>query len=254
MSRVVGIISGKGGVGKTTLALNMAAALGRHYGMRTALVDCNVTTSHIALHLGNYHYPRTLNHVLRGEANIHEASYDIFDGVNLVPASISLRDLEGIDIVNLKDNVRELAEKHDIVLLDSAPGLGREAMGALRAADEVVMVANPNVLSVTDLLRCSEVCEELGVKPVGIIMNMVHRDRYEIDRQEVERLTGIPVIGSIPYHHKMRRSTSMHAPLVLMKPKDKVSREIIRLTSHVAGLPYPYATRFEGLRRRLRLL
>ncbi len=251
MSRIIGVISGKGGVGKTTIAMNMAAALAGHYGVRTALVDCNVTTSHIGLHLGTYNYPKTLNHVLRGDANIHEASYDVFQGLNLVPASISIRDLDGIDIVNLKDSARELSQRHDIVLLDSAPGLGREAMGTLRAADEVIMVANPNILSVTDLLRCGEVCSELGVKPAGIVMNMVHNDKSEIDSKEVERLTGIPVLASIPFHHSLRKSTSMQAPLVYMKPKDKASREIIKLSSHIARMPYPYASKLDGFKKKL---
>jgi MinD-like ATPase involved in chromosome partitioning or flagellar assembly len=243
MQRVIGIISGKGGVGKTTVALNLAASLARHYNIRTALVDCNVTTSHIGLHFGTYNYPKTLNHVLKGEASIHDASYDVMSNMNLVPASISLRDLEGIDIINLKDSIRQLSERHDVVLLDSAPGLGREAMGTLRSCDEVIMVGNPNLLSVTDLLRCQEVCQELGVAPIGIAMNMVHKDKYEIDRQEIERLCGLPVLASVPYHRNVRRSTSMPQPIVIQNPKDKASREFIRLSSHVARMPYPYQKR-----------
>ena len=249
MARTIGIISGKGGVGKTTMALNIASALSRHYGMRTALVDCNLTTSHIGLHLGNYNYPKTINHVLRGEAEMDEVVYDLDYNMSLVPASISLHELDGIDIIHLKDRVKELAEKKDIVLLDSAPGLGREAMGALRAMDEAILVGTPNIMSITDIMRCNEVCQELGVRPMGIILNMVNKDKYEISTQEIERLTGLQVLAEIPYHHNLRKSAALRAPLVNIRPKDRVSRQIIRMSSVIAQQPYPYESRMRRLFR-----
>jgi MinD-like ATPase involved in chromosome partitioning or flagellar assembly len=252
MTRIIGIISGKGGVGKTTMALNIAAALSKHYGKRTTLVDCNLTTSHIGLHLGNYHYPKTLNHVLRGEARMEEVVYDFEHGMSLIPASISIRDLDGIDVIHLKDRVRELCGTKDFILLDSAPGMGREAMGALRAVDEVIMVGNPNIMSITDIMRCNEVCQELDVKPIGIILNMVNKDKYDISRQEIERLTGLAVMAEIPYHHNLRKSMTLRAPLVSVMPNDKVSKQIIKMSAILAQMPMPLSGRFSRFRRALR--
>src|SRR3972149_804170 len=106
MTRAIGIVSGKGGVGKTTLAINLAAALARHYNKRTALVDCNLTTSHISLYLGIYHKTTTLNHVLREERSMDEATHQHESGMKIVPASLSLSDLDGVDILKIKDRVR----------------------------------------------------------------------------------------------------------------------------------------------------
>lgn len=238
MTRTIGVISGKGGVGKTTVAINMAAALSRQFNKMTTIVDCNLTTSHVGLYVGNYHYPKTLNDVLRGEATIEEAMYVLDGGMSVVPASLSLQDLDGIDILHLKENIRELEKMSEFVLLDTAPGFGREAIGAMRACDEALFVANPNILSVTDVIRCNEVCEELEISPIGIVLNMVNRDKYEISPVDIERTTGIPVLAVIPYHHNLIRSLAMKAPLVSVKPKDKISEEIIRLSSFIAGASY----------------
>jgi septum site-determining protein MinD len=239
MTRTIAIISGKGGVGKTTISLNLASALATYCNRKTTVVDCNLTTSHLGLYLGSYHFPVTLNDVLRGEAEMDQAVYVVENGMNIVPASVSLRDLDGIDIFYLKEKVAELTGKTDFVFLDSAPGLGREAVGALKACDEYIFVANPNLLSVTDVIRCNEVCQEIGIKPVGTVINMVHRDRYEIPWKEIERLTGVPVIASIPFDHDVRKSMALKAPLVSIKPDHKISRQIINLSAFLAGYQMP---------------
>ncbi|MCX6815506.1 MAG: P-loop NTPase, partial [Candidatus Aenigmarchaeota archaeon] len=200
MTRIIGIVSGKGGVGKTTLALNMAAAIAKHYNKRTTVIDCNLTTPHIGLYLGLYQHPVTFNNVLRGERSVEEAMQMHESGMKIIPASLALNDLDGIDILHIRDRIKSLMDKEDIIILDSAPGLGREALGTLKASDEVIFVANPNILSLTDAIRCNEVCQELGIKNLGIILNMVNRDKYDLNAKDVERVAGIPVIGVIPYH------------------------------------------------------
>jgi septum site-determining protein MinD len=75
MTRIIGIVSGKGGVGKTTIVANLGAALASFYKKRVIIVDCNVTTSHLGLYLGMYYHPVSLNQVLRGEASMDDAIY-----------------------------------------------------------------------------------------------------------------------------------------------------------------------------------
>jgi MinD-like ATPase involved in chromosome partitioning or flagellar assembly len=132
--------------------------------------------------------------------------------------------------------------------LDSAPGLGRESLGAMKASDEVLFVTNPNVLSLTDVMRCNELCEELGIKSLGIVLNMVHKDGNEINARDIEIMTGMPVIASIPYDHKVRRSLAMNTPVVTMDPRAKSSRELIKLAAVVANEPYRQAGFFSWLK------
>lgn len=76
MTRIIGVISGKGGVGKTTVVANLGVILASEFKKDVIIVDCNISTSHLALYLGMYYCPITLNQVLKGEAKIEDAMYE----------------------------------------------------------------------------------------------------------------------------------------------------------------------------------
>jgi MinD-like ATPase involved in chromosome partitioning or flagellar assembly len=87
MTRIIGVLSGKGGVGKTTLVANLGASLASVFNKDVIVVDCNVTTSHLGLYLGMYYYPISLNKVLNGQVNIDNAIYDYsIIGMRIIPA------------------------------------------------------------------------------------------------------------------------------------------------------------------------
>ncbi len=237
MAKVISIVSGKGGVGKTTLAVNLGAALASQFRRNVTLMDCNVTTSHLGMHLGMYQSPRTLNHVLRGESSIEETMYKHFTGMNVVPSSISIHELNGVDITKLKDVVDNITHKNDVVLLDASPGLGREAISAMKACNEIIYVTNPHVPSVIDVIRCQEIANEIGKTPIGVILNMVNKESH-MEKNDVERLTDLPVISSIPYDKNILRSLDMKQPVVMTHPKSRASEEIMKLASSLVGEKY----------------
>jgi septum site-determining protein MinD len=238
MTRFIGVISGKGGVGKTTFVSNVSVILSQHFGKDVTIVDCNLTTSHLGLYMGLFFTPITLNNVLRGEANIEEALYKHPSGVKILPASLNLSDLENIDVFNLEKVVKRLSGKTEIVFLDAAPGIGREAMSAIRASKEVIFVTTPFLPSITDIIRSKEVVEEAGAKPLGIVLNMVTSWRSELKKEEVERLTDLPVLASIPYDNNIRLSLGLSTPLFLIDPWSKASRELIKFSANLIGVEY----------------
>lgn len=252
MARIIGIVSGKGGVGKTTLAINLGVALAKNFNKNVTLVDCNLTTSHLGLYLGMYYCPLTLNKVLRGDNSIEEAIYEHFSGIKVVPASLSLADLEGIDILNLGEKVREISETYDMIFLDSSPGLGREAMGTLKACDEVIFVTTPFVPSVMDIIRCKEVVDELGIRQIGIVLNQVNKEKYEMSPKEIEQLARLPVIASIPYDKNVKKSLAIKTPLVIYKPKSKASKEFLKLAAFLIGEKYQESSAFLRLIEKIR--
>jgi cell division ATPase MinD len=238
LARIISILSGKGGVGKTTLGLNIGASLAKHFKKNVTLVDCNVTTSHVGLYLGMYYCPITLNKVLRGEYDIRDAINEHYSGMKVVPASLSLSDLEGVDITELRNKLKGLFEKNDIILLDGSPGLGREGIAAMRASDEVLYVTNPYIPFVMDIVRCQEIANEVGVKPLGVVVNMVNNKKYEMSKSEIEELTKLPVIASIPHDKNVNRSLTLKMPVVMFKPYSAASKEIVNLSSKLIGEVY----------------
>ncbi len=239
MTRVIGIISGKGGVGKTTVTANLGSILAQKFKKDVIIIDANVTTSHLGLYLGMYYTPVTLNQVLTGEAEIEDAMYKYHvSGLRVIPASLSLGDLKGVDIAKLRNSIKKLFGKADIILLDSAPGLGREALATVRAADEVIFVNTPFVPSTMDIIKCHQVANEIGVKTIGVILNMVGKERYEMTSKEVEELIEIPVISNIPMDKNVLRSLALKMPVVLFSPNSPSSREFIKLAAHIVGEEY----------------
>lgn len=234
--RILGIVSGKGGVGKTTIASNLALALSQ-LGKKVIIIDCNVTTSHLGFSFGFYYYPITLNDVLRGEIELNNAMYERW-GVSIIPASLKVKDLVGIELERLKDVVRGLDA--DFVILDSAPGLGKEAISAMKASEELLYVALPFINSIADVIRCKRVADMIDVKSTGIVLNMVKGAGYELSKEEVEEITGMKVIVSVPYDNDVERSLALGVPLLKFNENSKASREIFKLAGVLSGTPvYP---------------
>lgn len=252
MARIIGIVSGKGGVGKTTLSINLGAALAKQFNKRVTLVDCNVTTSHVGLYLGMYYCPITLNKVLRGENKIEEAINSHYSGLNVVPASLSLNDLEGVDVTKLRNSIRGLFDLNDFVLLDIAPGLGREAIAGIKACDEILYVTNPFVPSAMDIVRTEEIANGLEVDSLGVVVNMTNNKKYEMTKEEMEEITKLPVIATIPYDTNVHKSLSLKMPIVMLHPDHKVSKEIYKTASHITGELYVLESGLEKLLKRIR--
>lgn len=257
MTRVISIISGKGGVGKTTVTSNLGSVLSYKFDNKTIVVDCNITTSHLGLYLGMYYCPITLNKALMGELDIKDTLYDHSSGMKVIPASLSLEDLKGLDLDNFKYVINDLVGEPDIIFLDVAPGLGREAISAIKASDEVLYVTTPFVPPVMDVIRCNQVINEIGIKPLGIIMNMVTKKKYELTANEIEDLAEIPVISSIPRDKNIPRSLVAKIPIVQLKPNSPASREFNRLAAYLIGKEYSIPEKvnpFHNLLRFFRLI
>jgi septum site-determining protein MinD len=248
MARIIGILSGKGGVGKTTTVANVGTALASYFKKKVIIVDCNITTSHLSLYLGMYYSPVTLNQVLTGKANIQEAIYDYHvPGLRVIPASLSLKDLRGVDVSRLSKVVKKLSGEADIVLLDGAPGMGREAMSTMRSSDEVLFISTPFVPSTMDIIKCHQLALEMGTKPLGIMLNMVGKERYELSVEEVEQLSELNIVTKVPMDKNVLRSLALKTPVVLFDPASPASRAFYELAGKLIGekyVPENFMTRF----------
>jgi len=251
MTRFIGVVSGKGGVGKTTVVTNLSTALTTKFMREVSVIDCNVTTSHLSMHFGAYSHPLTLNNVLKDEASIEEAIFKHSTGVKIVPASLNLSDLVGVDISILYNKIKDLFDDDDFVFLDTAPGFGKEAVSAIKACKEALIVTTPNIPALTDVIRGKGVLEELGVEPLGIILNKVTGKKFELTSREIIQLTELPILTKIPFDLKLLESLASKAPLVVYDEKSPVSIEFFKLASLLTGEVYepPKLSFFERLSR-----
>ena len=240
MTRVIGILAGKGGVGKTTVAINLACALGL-MNKKVGLVDFNFTTSHLAVELGII--PQiTLNNVLRNEAKMENALYYCYN-IFVVPASLSLYDLTDIELSNIKTKMKEMMNGFDIVLLDSAPGFGREGLATIQASDELIFVVNPTMTAIADIIKCKQLATQLGVTPLGIVINKYRGKSFELKPEEISNLIELPLLAVIKEDDEFLKSEATKNPLVFYK-RNKAD-EFFKLASLLTGVEYKKPGFFE---------
>lgn len=252
MTRVIGISSGKGGVGKTTVTANLGLAL-KALGKRVLVVDCNLSTPHLGYYLGVNDYKRTLNDVMLDRAHAETAVYNC-DGLRFIPASLDMADLIGLDLKKFRKIVAGLVDpdRYDFILLDSAPGLGREAVCVLNAADEILFVTNPMVPAMNDVLRSISIIKQLGHKKVGIVLNMVTGKGHELRERTVEAALDMPVLGVIPFDTGVPRSIVTGAPIVGAEPDAAASVGFMRLAASLSGEEYKAPSRLGAFVTRLK--
>lgn len=248
MSRVIGVLSGKGGVGKTTIVSNLAAALTNVFNKNVLIFDSNIHTSHLGLHLGMYEdLPATLREVLNRKVSILNAVYlHPQTGIRIIPAPLSG---DGVNLT--KDRccklVNEVKNNYDIVILDCSPGLGKEAVTAISAIDEGLIVTTPEFPAVADALKTIDIFNKLGKKVSGIVINRYRNEKYELTANEIVSTTKSNVLGLIPEDKRIPESISKGIPAVLLYPHSPASIGLKRLAANLINEDYREASFIERL-------
>ena len=234
MTRIITITSGKGGVGKTTSAINIGAAL-NSFNKEVIVVDANLTTPNIGLHLGAPIVPISLNHVLADKAKVSDAIYEHESGMKIIPSSLSIKELRELNHGKLKEVSKKLRKLADIIILDSAAGLGEETVTALEVADEIILVTNPEIPAVTDALKASKLAEQLGKEVEGVIVTRVNGTKAQMPLSNIEDMLELPILGVIPEDKNVPKAVVMKDALVHTHPKSKASRAYKRLAARLIG-------------------
>lgn len=236
MSKIISVISGKGGVGKTTLVSNLGAALTKQ-GKNVVIIDGNVTTPNLSLHLGIPFYPITLHDTLRDDKPIESAIYNHHTGMKIIPASLSIEALKGVDMDKLEDALSSLLGKTDIIIIDSAAGLGKEALASMSVADELLIVTNPELPAVTDALKTIKIAKDNGIRVLGVVLNRIRGLKHEMPIEDIRSMLEVPIISLIPEDIAIPKSIAKKTPVVHHKPHSRSSIEFHKLASKITGEP-----------------
>jgi septum site-determining protein MinD len=231
MTRIIGVVSGKGGVGKTTLVSNLGVLFAQE-GLDTAIVDANVTGANLGLHFGLISYPTSIHDVMKDNASINEAVYKHKSGVDIIPASLSFEDVLETEPKNLRDKLDSLGK--DVILIDAATGLDRETLSAIDMCDDLLIVTHPELPTISDALRTKSVAKRYNKNILGVVLNRVTRGD-ELKKQNLEAFFDLPIIGVIPEDHKVRKSVEKKNPIVLEHPTHKISLEFKKITNYILG-------------------
>lgn len=234
MARTITVASGKGGTGKTTITANLGIAL-TQLGYDVTIVDADITMANLELILGMEGLPVTLQNVLAGEAKIEEAVYVGPGGVKVIPAGVSLEGLRKANPEKLEEVLTRIIGSTDILILDAPAGLERSAIIAIAAAQELLLIVNPEIASITDGLKTKIVAERLGTKTLGAVINRLTGWGIDMAKSEIEAILETKVIGIIPEDPEVRKSAAFGKPVLLSAPNSPASIAIRELAYAVAG-------------------
>lgn len=234
MARVIVINSGKGGVGKTTTAINLGASLNK-LGKEVIIVDANLNTPNIGLQLGAPIVPVTLNHVLKGKADIEDAIYEHSSGTKIVPSSLSVKELTNFNTKKLPDIIKRLGELCDYVIVDSAAGFGNEVIAVIGASDEIIIVTNPEMPAVTDALKAVKVARGMGKIVNGVIVTRHSNASYEMPLSSIKSMLEAQIIGVVPEDKAVKEALNLRDAVCHTHPRSRVSKKYCEIARMIAG-------------------
>lgn len=235
MNKAIAIASGKGGVGKTTLSLNLAAAASS-FGYQPIVVDGNFSTPNIALHLGAPQLPVTIHNVLKGTHQIEQAIYSHPSGFRVIPSSVAYADHEQGISSKLKPHLESITDKCHLTFFDTCPGIDRETEDVLSVVDSVVAVTTPDLPAVMDTLKTIKLAKSLNKKVIGVIINMSSDDPVELTPMNVATLLETHVLGVVQFDRLFKEALAMRHPLFFSHPESDSSRVFRHITAKILGV------------------
>lgn len=246
---VIGITSGKGGVGKTAIAVNLAISLARR-GLRVGLVDADFGLGKIDVMLGltaNAH----LGDVLRGHREIEEIVLRGPAGVRVVPAGTGQRDLTALGAdqwMRLATGLARFREDLDFLLIDTAAGISGNVVDLLSACERVLVVTSADPTALVDGYAVTKlVAHDAPDTELGVVVNQARSaEEGSLIFHQLERAArrflgrGLSYYGAIPRDPALGSAVRAQEALVDRLPQAPASRSFRLLASRLAGLgPLP---------------
>jgi flagellar biosynthesis protein FlhG len=248
--RVIAVTSGKGGVGKTNVSVNLATAMAQG-GKQVMLLDADLGLANVDVMLGlQPHY--NLSHVLSGERTLEEVLVDAPGGFKVIPAASGVKnmiDLGAREHVGLVQAFSELSIPLDVLLIDTAAGLSDGVITFTRAAQEVIVLVCDEPASITDAYALIKVMSrDYGHERFRILANMARsiREGYELFGK-IARVTdkflnvSLDFIGSIPHDELLRQAVQKQRAVVDAYPASRASQAFKKLVAKVDNWPVPAA-------------
>ncbi len=241
---VIAVTSGKGGVGKTNISVNLAIALGQR-GARVLAIDADLGLANMDIVMGlapTY----TAADLIRGDATLDEVILPGPSNVWLLPGASGQHDLADLDDAarrNLFTAVDSLDDRFDAIVVDTGAGIGSNSVGFAAAAKDIVLVVTPEPTSVADAYGMLKVlCTRCAVKRVRVLANMVGGPAE--GEQVFRRLSslaerflnvGLDYLGAIPRDPALSRAVMRGEPLVLAYPKSPAAAALERVAETLAA-------------------
>jgi pilus assembly protein CpaE len=233
------VFSGKGGVGKSVIATNLAVALAARGG-RVAIVDLDLQFGDVAVMLHAENHPTAIDALAQqGEQVDSDFIEEVMatgpEGVRalLAPASPEFADL--VNTANLRAILRELATTYDQIVVDTPAHLEERNLEAIEMADQIVVVTNYNITAIKDTKVTLKLLQSLGIpkERICLVLNQT-RAKVGFPRAEIDESLRFPVVAALPFELRVDEFIDAGRTIVVAEPKSEFSKQIRVLVEHLS--------------------
>lgn len=242
LTRVMSFTSGKGGVGKTSLVVNVGCALS-DLGKRVLILDADLGLANVDVLLG-VSPKSTLRDVISGRKHMREITVAGPSGLTIIPAASGVEGICRLDAGAreiILSQVEEIAADYDYLLIDTSAGISSEVMYFNSASSEVVCVLNPEPTSLTDAYALIKVLnQQYGEKEIRVIANNVANEAegqkiFNRLEKAVARFLHIDLVymGAVPSDPSVRESIQEQRPLVKIFPTSQAGLALSRIAREI---------------------
>jgi flagellar biosynthesis protein FlhG len=248
--RVIAITSGKGGVGKTNVSVNLSVALS-DAGKRVMLLDADLGLANVDVLLG-LRPESNLSHVIDGKRTLEEVIVKGPSGIMVVPAASGVKRLAELSSMENAGLIRAFSElNHDIdtLIIDTAAGINESVTSFSRAAQEVVVVVCDEPASITDAYALIKVLStDFGLHRFRVLANQVQsaqegRDLFSKISRVTDRYLDVTLefMGVVPHDDYLRKAVRKQRPVVQAYPRSRSSLAFKNLALKTDRWPVPGA-------------
>jgi septum site-determining protein MinD len=242
-SRVITITSGKGGVGKTTTTANLGSALAMQ-GKKVAVVDADIGLRNLDAVLGlENRIVYDLVDVVEGQCRLRQALIKDkrLPELYLLPAA-QTRDKNAVNSVQMEQLCQQLRQEFDFVVIDSPAGIEQGFRNAIVGADEIIIVANPEMASVRDADRIIGLVEAADKPEPRLILNRLRPEMVRrgdmMDVADVLEVLAVDLLGVIPEDEAIIIATNKGEPAVYDK-RSRAGRAFLNTAQRLLGVEVP---------------
>lgn len=235
LAQTIAVASGKGGVGKSNVAVNVALELAE-LGHRVTLLDADMALANADVLLGitpKYH----LGHVLTGQRTLQEVQIEVTDGLRLIPGGSGVAELASLSLdqhARLIAELRAIETDSDFMIIDTAAGIAGNVIGILKAVSEVIIVTTPDPTALVDAYATIKLMHQAVTDtPIRIVVNDVvelgDADRvFKQLRTTTARFLNreIDYLGTIPHDSELIEAVREQRPVVQYAPETPASRAL----------------------------
>lgn len=242
--QIIAITSGKGGVGKTNVVVNLAISL-RRSGKEVAILDADFGLANVDVLLGlnpTFH----LGHVIEGIQPLRSVIVEGPEGIHIIPASSGIQELTQLSEEKrsiLLGQMMSILDSYDFVLVDTAAGISDNVVRLLAVSRKVIVVSAPEPTAIVDAYALIKVLLKRDPeKEVLVLVNSVldEQEAKEVFDQlarVVDRFLGrsLQLVGFIPRDEKVQHSVRQQKPVVLRYPRTLVTRCFERIAEKLVN-------------------